>query len=183
MTQSSNTCSFALMGGNTKSLSDYQGSVVLIVNVASACGLTPQYEGLQKIYADYAPQGLLVLGFPANNFAGQEPGTNAEISGFCSTTYGVSFPLAEKISVSGADIHPLYQHLISEQPVRTDNPNGKLAGILTEKGLAPKSATDVMWNFEKFLVSKDGKVVQRFAPDVAPTDPLIVMAIEAELAK
>ena len=183
MTQSSSTCSFTLMNGDTKTLGDYHGSVVLVVNVASACGLTPQYQGLQKLYADYAPQGLMVLGFPANNFAGQEPGNNAEISHFCTTHFAVSFPLAEKISVSGATIHPLYRHLINEHPARIVDPEGKLAGILTDKGLGPESATDIMWNFEKFLIAKDGKVVQRFAPDIAPGDPLIVSAIEAELAK
>lgn len=173
---------FVRMDGTRATLGDYKGSVVLIVNVASKCGLTPQYEGLEKLYEQKRDQGLVVLGFPANNFGAQEPGSNEEIVEFCTGNFGVQFPMAQKISVKDADIHPLYQALIAAQPKATQNPGGELRAKLESYGYGPKNDTDVMWNFEKFLVGRDGSVVGRFAPDVAPGDALIVNAIEAALA-
>ncbi len=167
--------------GKDASLKDYKGDVLLVVNVASKCGLTPQYEALEKTYQAYRDKGFKVLGFPANNFAGQEPGSDAEIADFCSTKFDVDFPMFSKISVQGADRHPLYQELIKAHPGRTNKPDSQLKKILDERGLASKDETDIMWNFEKFLVSRDGKVVGRFAPDIPPNDPAITGAIEKEL--
>lgn len=175
--------SFKGMDGADAKLADYEGSVVLIVNVASACGLTPQYEGLEALYEQKREQGLVVLGFPANNFGAQEPGTNEEIVEFCTGKFGVKFPLAQKISVTGADIHPLYQQLVAAQPKAVQNTDSKLRATLESHNLGPKNDTDVMWNFEKFLINRQGEVVGRFAPDIAPADPRITAAIEAELAK
>lgn len=173
---------FTRMDGSDATLADYEGSVVLIVNVASACGLTPQYEGLEKLYEQKRDQGLVVIGFPANNFGAQEPGSNEEIVEFCTGKFGVQFPMAQKISVKDADIHPLYQALIAAQPKATPNPDGDLKEKLISYGLGPKNDTDVMWNFEKFLVNRKGEVVGRFAPDITPGDPRITAAIEAALA-
>jgi len=163
--------------GSSASLSEYAGKVMLIVNVASKCGLTPQYDGLEKLYADHKDDGLAVLGFPANNFAGQEPGTNEEIAEFCRATFGVDFPMFAKVSVSGADKAPLYDLLTKIAPKRT----------LTESprpSAAAKAADpDVRWNFEKFLVSRNGEIVARFDPDVTPDNPLLVKAVERELAR
>jgi glutathione peroxidase len=145
--------------GKDVKLADYKGKVLLVVNVASKCGNTPQYEGLQRIYDKYKTQGLVVLGFPANNFMGQEPGTDAEIKTFCSTKYNVSFPMFSKISVKGADMHPLYQFLTST------------------KGMEG----EVTWNFGKFLVGKDGKVVARFTPREQPESENVTKAIESAL--
>jgi glutathione peroxidase len=166
--------------GTAQTLEAFKGRVLLVVNVASKCGLTPQYEGLEKLYEDKQAQGLEILGFPANNFKAQEPGTDAEIKDFCSTTYDVKFPLFSKISVVGGDQHPLYATLTGAQPAATgDGPfRQKLAGY----GMVPNAAPDVLWNFEKFLVSRDGRVVGRFAPDVTADDPRLVAAIEAELS-
>jgi glutathione peroxidase len=163
--------------GTPASLGDYAGSVMLIVNVASKCGLTPQYDGLEALYARYRDRGLVVLGFPANNFDGQEPGTNEEIATFCRSVYGVDFPMFTKISVRGADQAPLYRLLTEAQPRRTlgDSPR---AGALRHR-----DQKDVRWNFEKFLVGRKGEVVARFDPDVVPLDPKLVGAVEAELAK
>jgi len=143
--------------GSKTSLGDYAGRVLLVVNVASKCGLTPQYDGLEALYRTYKDKGLTVLGFPANNFMGQEPGTNAEIQEFCRLTYGVDFPMFAKISVKGEDRHPLYDALAGDE--------------------------DISWNFEKFLIGRDGKVAARFAPKTVPEDPGVIAAIEAELAK
>lgn len=168
--------------GKDANLGLYRGKVVLAVNVASACGLTPQYEGLEKLYQSYKDKGLVVAGFPANNFAAQEPGTNDEIAAFCSTKYDVHFPMFAKLSVRGDDQHPLYAQLVSEIPAATPSPQGGLKARLTEKGLGPKTDTEVMWNFEKFIIGKDGKVVGRFHPDVPPDSPALVAAIEKALA-
>lgn len=143
-------------------LSAYNGNVLLIVNVASECGYTPQYKGLEEIYEKYSKQGFEVLAFPCNDFGEQEPGTNEEIQKFCSTNYGVTFKLFDKIKVLGENRSPLYERLIN-------NP-------VTEKG-------DVKWNFEKFLVSKEGKIVARFRTKVEPTSNEIIAAVEKELAK
>ncbi len=166
--------------GTAKTLREHAGKVLLIVNVASKCGLTPQYEALQKLYAAKQAQGLEVLGFPANNFAGQEPGSNDEIASFCQLKYEVTFPLYSKISVAGADTHPLYKALITAQPksVGTIGLREKLAG----HGITPTAEPEVLWNFEKFLVSRNGEVIARFAPDVAPDDALITAAIDKALA-
>ncbi|OAI40089.1 glutathione peroxidase [bacterium SCGC AG-212-C10] len=146
--------------GTEQSLSEYKGKVVMIVNVASKCGLTPQYEGLQALYNKYQGQGLEILGFPANNFMGQEPGTNEEISSFCELNYGVSFPLFAKISVKGDDIDPLYQELTTApEPI----------------------GGDVQWNFQKYLLDREGNVVQKFAPLTKPDDPELVAAVEGLL--
>lgn len=148
--------------GEPASLDPYRGKALLLVNVASKCGLTPQYEGLEQLQRDYAERGFSVLGFPCNQFMGQEPGTAEEIQQFCSATYGVTFPMFEKIDVNGAQRHPIYQEL-------ADVPD------------AEGRAGDVEWNFEKFLVSPSGEVVGRFRPQVVPEDPALVGAIEAQL--
>src|SRR6187455_3701690 len=141
--------------GKETTLGEYKGKALLIVNVASKCGLTPQYEGLEKLYEDYRDKGLEVLGFPANNFLGQEPGTNEEIQDFCSSTYNVQFPLFEKISVKGADCHELYDHLKSARP-EADIENGDgFEERLKGYGQTRENADDILWNFEKFLIGKD----------------------------
>ena len=162
-------------------LGDWNGKVLLIVNVASKCGLTPQYEGLEKLYQAKHGEGLEILGFPANNFAGQEPGTDADIQQFCSLNYDVQFPLFSKISVKGDDQHPLYAELTKAQPDATGE--GPMRDKLKTFGIDTPVSPDVLWNFEKFLVNRKGEVVGRFSPDVAADDPRLVNAIEAELAK
>lgn len=150
------------LDGSDVDLHDLEGKATLVVNVASKCGLTPQYEGLERLQATYADKGFTVAGFPCNQFMGQEPGTAEEIQTFCSTTYGVSFPLYEKIDVNGDDRHPLYAELT--QVADADGHDG-----------------DIRWNFEKFLIGPDGEVKARFAPQVEPEDPDLVAAIEAAL--
>ena len=167
--------------GNEVDLSQYQGKVLLVVNVASKCGLTPQYEGLEKLYEAQKENGLEVLGFPANNFLAQEPGTDAEIQEFCSLTYDVKFPLFSKISVAGDDKHPLYQTLTQAIPERVGE--GPWWKDLVDYGLTPNPKPEVLWNFEKFLVNKEGEVVARFAQDITADDARLVDAINAELAK
>jgi glutathione peroxidase len=167
--------------GSTRRLADFRGRVLLVVNVASKCGLTPQYAGLESLYQDKRAQGLEVLGFPANNFKGQEPGSDSEIADFCSVTYDVHFPLFSKISVLGADQHPLYSQLTAAQPGAIGD--GPFRERLRAYGVTPGNPSDVLWNFEKFLLSRRGDVVARFAPDVAADDPRLVSAIDAELAK
>lgn len=166
--------------GNALTLESYQGKVLLVVNVASKCGLTPQYEGLEKLYEGKRADGLELLGFPANNFKGQEPGTDAEIKDFCSTTYDVKFPLFSKISVVGEDQHPLYSALTKAKPDATGD--GPFRERLQGYGMTPNAAPDVLWNFEKFLISRDGRVVGRFSPDVEADDPRLLAAIDAELS-
>lgn len=168
--------------GRPASLGDYAGQVRLVVNVASKCGLTPQYEGLEKLYSTYRDKGLVVLGFPANDFAGQEPGTNDEIVSFCTLNYGVNFPMFSKVVATGEDRHPLYSALIAAQPKAIAGEKD-MREMLKGQGITPTQEPEVLWNFEKFLISRDGKVVARFAPDMAPEDPKITSAIEAELAK
>jgi len=167
--------------GSAGRLADHAGQVLLVVNVASKCGLTPQYAGLEKLYEDKRAQGLQVLGFPANNFGAQEPGTDAEISEFCSLTYDVKFPLFAKISVLGADQHPLYAGLTAAQPVAIGD--GPFRERLKGYGIAPANPVDVLWNFEKFLVGRDGRVIARFAPDITAEDPRLLEAIDAALAE
>lgn len=172
---------FNLANGKPATLSDFDKKAILVVNVASECGLTPQYEGLEKIYEKYQDQGLLVIGFPANEFGAQEPGSNAEIQEFCQMKYGVKFPIAEKIVVKGDGQHPLYELLIEEKPIALKNTDSTLEGKLKEHGLLSGKAGDIMWNFEKFLIGKDGNIVERFAPDVTPEDPMVINAIEKAL--
>jgi len=148
--------------GQAGSLGDLSGKTLLVVNVASKCGLTPQYEGLERVHERYADDGFAVLGFPCNQFMGQEPGTPAEIAEFCSTTYGVTFPMFEKIDVNGRDRHPIYTELTA-----VPDADGK--------------AGDIQWNFEKFLLRPDGTVAARFRPRTTPDDPEILAAIESTL--
>jgi glutathione peroxidase len=169
--------------GAETSLAEFKGKVLLVVNVASKCGLTPQYEGLEKLYKNYADKGLVVAGFPANDFAGQEPGTNAEIQSFCTTNFGVDFPMFDKITVVGAQKHPLYAALIEAQPKAVSVAEVPFSEKLKGYGIAPNPEPEVLWNFEKFLISRSGQVVERFAPDTAPDAPELVAAIEGELAK
>ena len=167
--------------GNETTLNQYQGKVLLIVNTASKCGLTPQYEGLEKLYQDKKEQGLEILGFPANNFLAQEPGSDEEIQEFCSLNYQVAFPLFSKISVAGEDKHPLYQTLTQAIPERIGE--GPWWKDLVDYGLTSNPKPEVLWNFEKFLINKKGEVVARFAPDITADDARIVDAVNAELAK
>lgn len=148
--------------GKPATLGEYKGKVLLIVNVASQCGYTPQYEGLQKIYQQYQSQGLVVLGFPANNFGGQEPGTEAEIKEFCTMKFKVTFPMFAKLSAKGADIHPLYK-------------------FLTDKETNPNFAGDIKWNFNKFLIDKNGNPIARFDSADKPESPKVTQAIEQAL--
>jgi glutathione peroxidase len=148
--------------GKDTSLSAFKGKVLLVVNVASKCGFTGQYAGLQKLYETHKDRGLVVLGFPANNFGGQEPGTEAEIKGFCTATYGVTFPMFAKISVKGTGIHPLYT-------------------FLTSKESNPKFSGDISWNFNKFLIGRDGAIVGRFGSKTKPDDKELVAAVEEAL--
>jgi len=170
------------LGGQPASLRDYAGQVLLIVNVASQCGLTPQYEGLEKLYETYGERGLQVLGFPCNDFAGQEPGSADEIQQFCTSRFGVRFPMFDKLNINSQPRHPLYAQLIAACPEATLPANSDLRAKLAEYKLLPKEASDVLWNFEKFLIGRDGTVLQRFAPDMTPEDPQLVAAIESALA-
>jgi glutathione peroxidase len=161
MTQTLHDIPLTLIDGTQAGFNEFKGKTVLVVNVASKCGLTPQYEGLEALYRKYQDRNFTILGVPSNQFKGQEPGTEEEIQEFCSVNYGVTFPLARKTDVNGADRHPLYAELTQ---FRT--------GELQE---------DITWNFEKFLVNAEGKVVGRFAPTTAPDAPEVIAAIEAEL--
>jgi glutathione peroxidase len=145
--------------GQQKSLADYRGQALLVVNVASRCGLTPQYKALEEVYQEYKEEGFAVLGFPCNDFAGQEPGSEAEIQSFCSTNYDVTFPLFAKIKVLGDDKHPLY-------------------AFLTSQDTSPEGKGEVAWNFGKFLIDKEGNVVARFSPKTAPDSPEVLKAID-----
>ena len=169
------------INGEAASLADYDGEVLLIVNVASKCGLTPQYEGLEALYRKYQDQGFAVLGFPANDFGAQEPGTNDEIQTFCTTNFGVDFPMFEKIPVTGEGKHPLYAALTEAQPKAEPNGGATFRERLSGYGMSPNPEPEVLWNFEKFLVGRDGEVVARFTPDTAPDADIVVEAIEREL--
>jgi len=150
--------------GKSVDLADYQGKVVLIVNVASACGLTPQYAGLQSLYEKYSDKGLVVLGFPCNQFGGQEPGSELQIQEFCSSKYKVTFPMFSKVEVNGSGAAPLYQ-------------------FLTAQETKPVGSGKISWNFEKFLIGPDGKLINRFSPRTTPDDAELVKAIESALPK
>ena len=168
--------------GQETNLGEHKGKVLLLVNVASKCGLTPQYEGLEKLYENYRARGFEILGFPANNFMSQEPGTEEEIKEFCSTNYNVEFPLFSKISVKGDDQHQLYHYLTETKP-ETDVNDGGLEEKLKGYGSTRSKPSEVLWNFEKFLVSKDGEIAARFAPDVTAEDERLVEKVEEELGK
>lgn len=168
--------------GTETDLSEYKDKVLLVVNVASKCGLTPQYEGLQKLYDEYNGKGLEVLGFPANNFMGQEPGTEEEIKDFCDTNFNVKFPLFSKISVKGDDQHQLYHYLTETKP-DTDVNDGGFEEKLKGYGSVRSQPSEVLWNFEKFLVGKNGEIAARFAPDVTAEDARLVAKVEEELGK
>jgi glutathione peroxidase len=165
--------------GRDSNLGAYAGQVLLVVNTASKCGLTPQYEGLEALYTKYKDEGFAVLGFPANDFAGQEPGSDAEIADFCTTSFAVDFPMFSKISVAGEAKHPLYAALTAAEPkaAHSEGFRDKLKGY----GKTPNPEPEVLWNFEKFLIGRDGSVVGRFSPDMAPQDDVLVSAIEREL--
>lgn len=167
--------------GEQSSLAPYAGKVLLLVNTASKCGLTKQYEGLEKLYQHKKAEGLEILGFPANNFKEQEPGSDEDILSFCSLNYDVHFPLFSKISVTGADKHPLYSLLTQAQPEAIGE--GPHRERLKGFGITPTEKPEVLWNFEKFLVSREGKVVARFAPDVTADDPRLQLVLDAELEK
>jgi glutathione peroxidase len=169
--------------GEPASLSEFKGNVLLVVNVASKCGLTPQYEGLENLYERFRGQGLVVAGFPANDFKAQEPGTNDEIQSFCTLNYGVKFPMFGKIQVTGAEKHPLYASLIAAQPAATALNQPTWREKLKGYGIETLPEPELLWNFEKFVVSRNGEVVKRFAPDIAPDAPELIAAIESELAK
>jgi glutathione peroxidase len=171
--------------GEGASLADYRGKVLLIVNVASKCGLTPQYDALEKLYSRFKDSGLVVLGFPANDFAGQEPGSNEDIQTFCRTTFSIDFPMFSKIAVTGPDTHPLYQSLIAARP-HASGPGREafrenLNGYLKQHNSTTNPEPGILWNFEKFLVDRNGQVVERFSPDVLPDDPTVTAAIESAL--
>jgi glutathione peroxidase len=173
--------------GEPTSLEAYRGKVLLVVNVASKCGLTKQYDALEQMYAQFKDQGLVVAGFPANDFGAQEPGSNEEIATFCRSSFAVDFPMFSKIAVTGPEIHPLYSALIAAEPKVSgetrDAFREKLNGFLSKNGFPPTNPEPgILWNFEKFLIGRDGKVIARFSPEVVPDDPAIIAAIQAALA-
>ena len=165
--------------GSDATLGEHRGEVLLIVNVASKCGLTPQYEGLEKLHEKYRDKKFSVLGFPANDFAGQEPGSNEQIQQFCTTKFNVQFPLYSKIPVTGFDKHPLYKYLTESKP-QTEGREG-MEKMLRGYKMEPTASPEVVWNFEKFLIGRNGHVIRRFAPDTAPDAQNLVAAIEAQL--
>jgi glutathione peroxidase len=181
MTTSLEQIAVRTIDGKSSTLADYGGKVRLIVNVASKCGLTPQYEGLEALYRKYRERGLEVLAFPANEFGAQEPGTEEEIKTFCSSTYDVSFPMFAKIVVKGEGQHPLYATLTTEKPEARMLPGTDFRGKLKGYGIDTGKPSEILWNFEKFLVDRKGNVVERFAPDVPPDAEVIISAIEREL--
>jgi glutathione peroxidase len=163
MSKSIHDFSAQTIDGKPKNLADYKGKALLIVNVASKCGLTPQYTGLEKLHETYGAKGLAVLGFPANEFGGQEPGTNEQVAEFCTTNYGVKFDMFSKVKVKGPGIDPLFEYL-------------------TSAATNPGVSGDIKWNFNKFLVGRDGRVLARFEPQVEPGSPEVTSAIEKALA-
>ncbi|QUG75498.1 glutathione peroxidase [Erwinia sp. E602] len=171
------------LDGEATTLAQWQGKVLLVVNVASKCGLTPQYEQLEALHKAWHAQGFSVLGFPCNAFLGQEPGSDEEIKTFCSTTYGVTFPMFSKIEVNGEQRHPLYAQLVAAQPQALAPEGSGFLERMTSKGRAPEAPGDILWNFEKFLIGRDGKVLARFSPDMTPDDAQIVTAVQQALAE
>ena len=172
--------------GESTSLAAYRGKVLLVVNVASKCGLTKQYDALEQLYARFRDQGLVVLGFPANDFGAQEPGSNEEIATFCKETFAVDFPMFSKIAVTGPGTHPLYEALIGAEPkaigATREGFRERLTGFLANRGETTNPEPGILWNFEKFLIGRDGKVLARFSPEVVPDDPAVLGAIEVALA-
>jgi glutathione peroxidase len=173
----------AKITGEPASLAEFKGDVLLIVNTASQCVFTTQYEGLEKLYDRFRERGFVVAGFPANDFKEQEPGTNDEIHSFCTLTYGVKFPMFAKIAVAGGGKHPLYAALIAAQPDAISVGGNPFRQQLKGWGVPTTEEPEISWNFEKFIVSRSGEVVKRFAPETAPDAPELVAAIEDELAK
>lgn len=169
------------LDGSPTTLAEFKGQVLLIVNLASKCGFTPQYAGLESLFENYRERGLQVLGFPCNDFAAQEPGSAEDIQSFCTATYGVRFPLFEKTQINSDPRHPLYAALIAAQPASIAPADSDLRAKLAEYKLLPQNDSDVLWNFEKFLVDRNGQVIQRFAPDVTPDASMLIAAIEAAL--
>ena len=167
--------------GRDDNLANHLGEVLLIVNTASQCGLTPQYAALEALHERYADRGFRVLGFPSNDFKGQEPGSDAEIAGFCETSFGVTFPMFAKTPVNGAGRHPLYAALTEALPDATAKPGSDFADRVAKSRPADARPSDISWNFEKFVIGRDGEPVARFAPDMAPDDDMIVRVIEREL--
>lgn len=172
---------FKHMDGTTATLGDYAGKVLLVVNTASKCGLTPQYEGLEALYRSRKDAGLEILGFPANNFKEQEPGTDADIASFCQLTYDVTFPVFSKISVKGGDAHPLYRQLTATYPDTTGAE--EMRKRMAENGMGPERPEDVLWNFEKFLISRKGEVIGRYSPNMKPDDAVIIADLDKALAE
>lgn len=168
-----------IITGEPTTLAAWKGKTLLIVNVASKCGLTPQYAALEALYRRFKDKGLVILGFPANDFAGQEPGTEAEIQSFCSLTYDVTFPMFSKVKVTGADKHPLYAALIAAIDKPEAKPNSGFRDMLKGHGVTPTEEPEILWNFEKFLIGPDGKIARRLAPEIAPDDEVLVKAVEA----
>ena len=168
--------------GTTTSLAEYAGKVLLIVNVASKCGFTPQYAALEAFYQGNREKGFVICGFPANDFGAQEPGSDEEIQSFCQLHFGVTFPMHSKIAVTGDQRHPLYSALVLSAP-DTQGDTTELRKHLVDFGVEPTSPPEVLWNFEKFLVGRDGRTVARFAPDITPDDPLLVDAVAAEIGR
>jgi glutathione peroxidase len=181
MTEKLEDITFMTADGDVGSLTDHRGDVVIVVNVASKCGLTPQYEALQSLYATKKDEGLTVLAFPANDFMGQEPGTDEEIVSFCSTQYDVTFPIMSKISVVGEDQHPLYAELT--RAIETTDDSAAFRESLEANGISATQDPDVLWNFEKFVIGRSGEVVGRFAPSITPDDPRMLALLEAELRR
>ena len=167
--------------GAPTSLADYAGKVLLVVNVASKCGLTPQYEGLEKLYTQQRDRGLVVLGFPAKDFGAQEPGTHEEIETFCTANYGVDFPMFEKVVATGPDKHPLYAALTSAIPTKAGGDPEVFREKLRGYGMTPTEDPEVLWNFEKFVIDRSGNVVARFDPNTTPEDPALLAAIDKAL--
>jgi len=173
------------LDGKPAMIADYPAKAYLLFNAASKCGLTPQYTGLEELYQKYKSKGLEVLGFPANDFAGQEPGSDEEIAKFCSIDYPVTFPMFSKITVVGPDKHPLFAELIAQAPEHIVHGPWRegLQKYSDANGYpGPNALPELLWNFEKFLVSADGKVLARFAPDTPPNDPKITEAIDKAIA-
>ena len=183
MTSSLQSIPLETITGQPASLADFQGKVVLVVNVASKCGLTPQYEGLESLYQRLRSQGFAIAGFPANDFKEQEPGSNEEIQSFCKQNFGVTFPLFSKITVVGPGKHPLYAALIAAQPKAASTAETPFREKLKGYGIETLPEPEILWNFEKFLLNRKGEVVGRFSPDTQPDAPELIAAIEAELAR
>ncbi|WP_075181666.1 glutathione peroxidase [Pantoea sp. 1.19] len=169
------------LAGEATTLAPWQGNVLLVVNVASQCGLTPQYAALEALQRQYQARGFSVLGFPCNQFLQQEPGSAEEIQAYCRTTWDVTFSLFSKIAVNGPDRHPLYQWLTAAAPQAEAPAGSAFYQRRVDKGQAPQAPGDILWNFEKFLIGRDGRVLARFSPDMAPDDAVVLRQLEQAL--